>query len=99
MQTTETETVRDSLSRFFRINPRYNFFRREYWFGQVDTRPLSIFRILFGLVLIKDALFHLALAPWFYSDDGIVPRSALTTMIRTYRFSLMDSIRFTWMAD
>lgn len=81
------------------FNPRYNLFSREYWFGQVDTRPLSVFRIVFGLVLLKDALFHLPLAYWFYSDQGIAPRETINGIVREYRFSLMDAMPFTWMAQ
>jgi hypothetical protein len=83
----------------FLLNPRYNFFRREWWFGQIDTRPFSVFRIFFGLVLLKDAFYHPFIARWFYSDEGIVPRDALTDLARTYRFSLMDAMPQTWMAQ
>ena len=81
------------------VNPKYNFFRREYWFGQVDTRPLSVFRILFGLILIKDAFFHFFIARWFYADNGIAPLSAMHNLLRSNRFSLMDAFTKTWMVD
>lgn len=79
-------------------SPRYNLLRRDYWFGQVDTRPLSLFRIAFGLILLKDALYHLPLADVFYSDTGVVPRRALLEVARADRFSLMDAMPHAWMA-
>ncbi len=79
--------------------PRYNFLKREYWFGQVDSRPLSAFRIVFAVLLLKDALYHLPLAGLFYSDAGIVPRSALLGgLARPERFSFMDALAHEWMA-
>lgn len=75
------------------LSHSYNIFRQEYWFGRVDARPLALFRILFAAILIKDALYHLFLARDFYSDAGIVPRSALLDgLARSARFSLMDGI-------
>lgn len=55
------------------INPQYNFLRLDYWFGQVESRPLSLFRIAFGLLVLKNALYSIPLAQLFYSDEGIVP--------------------------
>jgi hypothetical protein len=81
------------------LSHEYNFLRREYWFGQVDSRPLSAFRIAFALLLLKDALYHLPLAGLFYSDVGIVPRSSLLGgLARPERFSLMDALAHEWMA-
>ena len=57
------------------INPQYNFLRLDYWFGQVESRPLSLFRIFFGLLVLKNALYSIPLAQLFYSDEGIVPRA------------------------
>jgi hypothetical protein len=75
-----------------------NFLRRDYWFGQVDSRPLSAFRIVFALLLLKDALYHLPLVRLFYSDDGVVPRAVLLELARDDRFSLMDAMPHEWMA-
>ncbi len=79
-------------------NPEYNFLRPRYWFGQVDSRPLSVFRIALGLLLLKDAIYHLWLARIFYSDAGIVPRWALEAgLTRATRFSLLDALPQPWM--
>ena len=68
-------------------------------FNNVDFRTLSLFRIVFATLLLKDAFYHLKLAHWFYSDAGIVPRSALFDgLARDARFSLMDAIGQGWMA-
>lgn len=70
-----------------------------YWFGEIDTRWLAIFRILLSLLLLKDAIYHLFLARRFYSDDGLVPRWALFDgLVREPRFSLMDAIGEPWLA-
>src|SRR5260221_12997897 len=84
------------LARLFPKN--YNFFRVDYWIGQIDGRPLSVFRIFFAALLLKDALYHIPLAHWFYSDDGLLPRSVLIGVERSYRFSLMDALASDWMA-
>jgi len=80
------------------INPDYNFFRRDYWFGRVDSRPLSVFRIGFSLFLLKDALSHIALANLFYSDAGVLPRQTLMDVVRPEHFSLMEALSTEWMA-
>lgn len=84
-----------------RIFPReYNFLLPDYWFGTMDSRALSFFRIVFALLLLKDALYHLPIAYWFYSDEGITPRNALFDgLAREARFSLMDAISAPWMAQ
>jgi hypothetical protein len=65
----------------------------RYWFGELETRWVAVFRILFSMLLLKDAIYHIFLARLFYSDDGIVPRGAFFSgMARDYRFSLMDAI-------
>src|SRR4029077_7691295 len=54
-----------------------NPFRRAYWFGEVDPRPLALFRILFGSVVLFDSLRRLPDVVFFFSDDGHAPRPAL----------------------
>jgi hypothetical protein len=76
-----------------------NPLRRDFWFGMVDSRPLSAFRIVFALMLIKDALYHLPVAGLFYGDDGVLPRLVLWGGLATPdQFSLMDAIPYDWMA-
>jgi Vitamin K-dependent gamma-carboxylase len=77
----------------------YNPLRRDYWFGQVDTRPLSLFRIFFAAILLKSALYFVPLAQRLYSDSGVIPRSTLLAeLARPDRFSLMDALSAPWMA-
>jgi hypothetical protein len=73
---------------------------QEFWFGRVNSRPLSLFRICFALILLKDALFHLPLAEVFYSDIGAAPRAAIQDLTRHLvgRFTVMDALPTTWMA-
>ncbi len=78
--------------------PVYNFFRRDYWFGQIDSRPIAAFRIALALILLKDALYHLPVAQIFYSDSGVIPRSAIIELARAQRFSVMDAMPHAWMA-
>lgn len=76
-----------------------NIFTRSYWFGEIDTRWLAIFRILLGVLILKDAIYHLSLATIFYSDEGVIPRWILFDgLVRDSRFSLMDAMGRPWMA-
>ena len=77
----------------------YNIFRHDYWFGQVSSRPLSIFRIFFGFILLKDALFHFPIAKIFFTEEGIVPQWAMQNLIRANRFSLLDAMPQPWMVN
>lgn len=76
-----------------------NILTASYWFGEIDTRWLSVFRILLGLLILKDAIYHLPLARIFYSDEGVIPRKILFDgLVRDNRFSLMDAMGRPWMA-
>lgn len=79
------------------IPPHYNLFHPAYWFGDIDARPFALFRIAFGALMLKEALYHLPLAEAFYSDMGILPRHALTAL-GYEAFSLMNSLPAAWMA-
>ena len=79
--------------------PKPHIFQSDYWFGQVDSRPIAVFRILLALLLLKDAFYHLPLSRWFYSDSGIVPRRILFNGLARYaRLSLMDMLALDWQA-
>ncbi len=83
------------------LHPDYNFFRSAYWFGQVDSRPLSLFRIFFGALLLKNALYSIPLAQLFYSDEGIVPRARFwqdPALVGLDGFSLLHYLPAAWMA-
>ena len=74
---------------------------QHFWLGQVNSRPLSLFRIGFALVLLRDALLHLPIATVFYSDQGVVPRSALAPLldgVYPWRLSLMAGLGEPWQA-
>lgn len=76
-----------------RVDAGENPFHREFWTGRIDSRPVAAFRICFGVLLLKDALYHLPLAGPLYSDHGILPRAALLSHpYGPFRFSLMDAL-------
>lgn len=75
----------------------YHPFQLKYWFGQIDSRPVAIYRILFSLILLKYAVYHFFIADWLYSDSGVLPRTVLLDIARSARFSLMDSVSTTAM--
>jgi len=78
------------------VQPTYDSLSWDYWFGQVDVRPLGVFRIFFALILLKDAIYHLFLGEIFYSDTGIAPRDLMTAVYRDFRWSLMDYFGADW---
>jgi hypothetical protein len=72
----------------------------QYWLGRIDLRPVALFRIMLGAMCLFDVLeFGTDLRAWF-SDEGVLPRSALITgWARVTRFSLLDSFAsppLTW---
>ena len=52
-----------------------NPLRREYWLGTVDPRPLALFRLLFGTVVLFDLLQRSPDVRIFLSDEGFAPRA------------------------
>ena len=81
------------------INPAYNFLRLDFWFGQLDGRPFSLFRIVMALLMLKEVVYHIPIAGLFYSDSGVFPRSLLLTdVIRAQHLSLMEAIPTDWLA-
>ena len=72
----------------------------DFWFGQVNSRPLSLFRVGIALVILRDALLHIPIAAAFYSDSGLTPRAAVETLLTDYplRFSLLAGIGAPWLA-
>jgi Vitamin K-dependent gamma-carboxylase len=81
------------------ISRHYNLFHPKYWFGQVDARPLGIFRIFFAGLMLKMVFYLLFVAEEFFSDKGVAPRSAILEIARANRYSLMDMLSQTWMAQ
>lgn len=69
------------------------------WVGRVDSRPLSLFRIAFGVLLLKNALYLIPVAHLFYSDDGLVPRAqfwAEPAQVGLGQFSFLNGIGASW---
>lgn len=52
-----------------------NPLRREYWLGTVDPRPLALFRLLFGTVVLCDLLQRIPDVRVFLSDEGFAQRA------------------------
>ncbi len=75
----------------------YNSFGLKFWLGKVDSRPLSVLRILYAGILLKIALYHIPITNLFYSDNGVYPRWAMLAYERLERFSLMDALSQDWM--
>ncbi len=64
----------------------------RYWFGSIDPRPLALFRIVLGALILFDLCDRLRDFRAFFTDDGVLPRVALVTgFARVYRFSLFDT--------
>src|SRR4051812_30186487 len=68
-----------------------NPFRRAFWLGQIDPRPLGLFRIGFGLVLLFDAFKRTTDFRAFLTDDGMLPRGVLRDPSRWSPFDLVGS--------
>ncbi len=82
------------------LNPDYNLFRPGYWFGQVDARPISIFRIFYALFMLRVAAFFLPLSQMMYSDNGIFSRSTVLEIgFSHWRPSLMMAFSQPWMVQ
>jgi hypothetical protein len=54
--------------------------RRAYWLGTVDPRPLALFRIAFAAVVAGDAIDRLRDGLVFYTDAGLFPRARLVEL-------------------
>ena len=65
--------------------------RKSFWFGTIDPRPLALFRIGFGFVLLFDALKRTTDFRAFLTDDGILPRGVLRDPSRYSAFDLFGS--------
>ncbi len=67
------------------------FFRKSFWTGTVDPRPLALFRLVLGGLVLFDLIDRARDFRAFFTDDGVLPRAALVNgFVRLYRFSLFD---------
>lgn len=78
-------------------SPDYNFFNPAYWFGDVDARPLGLFRIAFAALMLKEAIYHIFVAEVWYSDAGMLPTRLLPRLAPNTP-TLMSAMPDTWMA-
>jgi hypothetical protein len=75
----------------------FNFLNPAYWFGNVDARPLGLFRMAFAALMLKEAIYHIFVAEIWYSDAGMLPLRLLAQVSPTTP-TLMSSLNETWMA-
>lgn len=75
-----------------REHPRESIATYDFWFGAIDARPLGLFRVAFGLFLVANYVDMLPDVTAFFTDQGFLPRWALSQYSRPYRYSLMDGI-------
>ena len=59
--------------------------QRSFWFAEVDARPLALFRIALGLVLLRDWVEWFPDLAALYSTEGIFPHGG---PMPPYRWSL-----------
>jgi hypothetical protein len=69
-----------------------NLLRRAHWTGIVDTRPLALFRICLGVVLLQDLWARSGELTSFLTDEGIFPRSAVDSPATWGLFQLTGSL-------
>jgi predicted DCC family thiol-disulfide oxidoreductase YuxK len=68
---------------------------RAFWFGETDLRPLGLFRLVFGLLLVN-YFWQLIPHAWeWYSDAGMMPRP-LAVATWPQRFSLLFLVGESW---
>ncbi|MDQ2951982.1 MAG: HTTM domain-containing protein [Chloroflexota bacterium] len=68
---------------------------REFWVGQIDLAPLSLFRILYGLQLFNWVWQLYPNLTAFFTDEGILPRRSLMATFAD-RWSLLDLVGLWW---
>src|SRR5438067_699743 len=64
------------------------FFSRPFWLGEIDARPLALFRVGLAATILADAIDRLGELRTFYTDEGLLPRSEMVA--RAGRWSLFD---------
>ena len=84
--------------RWLVASSEFNFLHPAYWFGDVDARPLGLFRIAFAALMLKEAIYHIFVAEIWYSDAGMLPLRLLPRVSPTTP-TLMSSMDAAWMVD
>ena len=54
---------------------------------RIDTRSLAVFRVIAGSLVVADLLLRARNFSFFYTDDGVVPRSLAIAVTRDNAFS------------
>ncbi|MBA3874703.1 MAG: HTTM domain-containing protein [Anaerolineae bacterium] len=83
--------------RWLLSSSEFNFLHPVYWFGNVDARPLGLFRIAFAALMLKEAVYHIFVAEIWYSDAGMLPLRLLPS-VSPGTPTLMSGLNATWMA-
>ncbi|ELY54840.1 HTTM domain-containing protein [Natronolimnohabitans innermongolicus] len=55
---------------------------------RIDARTLAVFRVFVGLLVVADLFLRARNFGFFYTDDGVVPRSLVLETISTHPFSI-----------
>ena len=55
---------------------------------RIDTRTLAVFRVLAGLLIVADLFLRARNFSYFYTDDGVVPRSLAREFTAEYALSV-----------
>ena len=63
--------------------------RRDYWLGTVDPRPLAAFRIGVGILVLSDLVTRARQMTVFLTDGGILPRGV---QAERWAWSLFDLV-------
>jgi hypothetical protein len=69
-----------------------NPFHRAFWLGETDPRPLALFRIALGLVVLHDLANYAVDLRAFLTDDGMLPRGV---QVEPRAISLFDTVGST----
>ena len=68
---------------------------REFWLGEADLAPVSLFRILYGIQLFNWVWQLYPNLSAFFTDEGILPRRSALTYYAD-RFSLLNLVGDWW---
>ncbi len=61
----------------------------KFWFGPISARPLGVFRIVFGLVMLANLAFMAFDLDYWYTNAGLLQGHEPTELAGPYRTSLL----------
>jgi hypothetical protein len=73
-----------------RPESRDHLLKAAWWRGTVDARPLALFRVLYGCVVVIDLLDRMRDFAALYSDAGVLPRATWFWVERDTTWSLFN---------